>query len=86
MRHKTRTVFKNTDFVISRRTNAKGRVYYELSINSDGSVYWDPIRFTQVRDIIDPTRNRSGHFGKSWKYPNREAAEKDLVMLTMLIG
>ena len=84
MKHKSRTVFKSTDFIINKRTNSKGRVYYELSLNSYGSIAWDPERFDQVRNIVDPTRNRSGRWGKSWKYTNRAAAERDLLMLELM--
>jgi hypothetical protein len=85
MKHRSRTVFKSTNFIIDKRTNSKGRVYYELSLNSYGSIAWDPERFDLVRNIVDPTRNRSGHFGRSWKYPNRAAAERDLMLLELML-
>lgn len=83
MPSRTRTIQKTNKFVIRRRTRkSNGKVYYELSLN-----YWDyrwsPEDLEQVRNIIDPTRNRSGHFGSHWKYQSRQEAEKVLTMLLM---
>ena len=37
----------------------------------------------QVRDIVDPTRCRSGHTGKHWKYRSLNEAEKMYTLLVM---
>lgn len=79
----TRTIQKTNKFVIRRRTRkSNGKVYYELSLN-----YWDyrwsPEDLEQVRNIIDPTRNRAGHFGAHWKYQSRQEAEQILTLLLM---
>jgi hypothetical protein len=36
-----------------------------------------------VRDFFDPTRNKSGRWGSSWKYKNRKDAEQMFLTATL---
>lgn len=85
MRSRTRTIQKTDKFVISKRVRkGSGRVYYELACNMYFN-HWSYDDFEKVRDIIDPTRNRAGQFGKSWKYQTRVEAEQALTHLLMAL-
>lgn len=89
---RSKTLHRTDKFLITKRLRngsrqsrkGSGRFYYELSCN----MYYDSWNyndFERVRDIIDPTRNRAGQFGKCWKYQNRQAAEQDLTLLLMML-
>jgi hypothetical protein len=78
-----RTLHRSEKFILRQRTRkSNGKKYYELTLNFD-KLRWHRFDVDRIRDVIDPTRNRSGHYGTSWRYSNREAAERDLMMLLM---
>lgn len=39
--------------------------------------------FEDVRDFFDPTRSKSGKWGRKWKYKNRKDAEQMFMLATM---
>ena len=81
---RSKPIHKTQQFIISKRVRkGSGRVYYELSLNLDTP--WKRDWADRVRDIVDPTRNRSGQFGKSWKYQTRAEAEQALTHLLMVL-
>ena len=67
-------------FRLQQETNRKGRKFYRI-------VWWDWILEhedqEQVRDIVDPLRNKSGRNGSSWKFGSRAEAEKYYTMLLL---
>lgn len=67
-------------FRLQQETNRKGRKFYRI-------VWWDWILEhedqEQVRDIVDPLRNKSGRNGSSWKFSSRAEAEKYYTMLLL---
>ena len=67
-------------FRLQQETNRKGRRFYRI-------VWWNWIDLhdqdEQVRDIIDPQRNKSGKNGSSWKFTNRAEAEQMYSMLLL---
>lgn len=78
-----KTLHKTDKFIIRQRTRkSNGKTYYELACNMYYNS-WNFNDYERVRDIVDPTRNRAGKFGRSWKYQTRAAAERDLTMLLM---
>lgn len=84
---RNRTIQTTNRFILRKRTRkSSGKVYYELACNLEHLDYWwEKDEIDRVRDVVDPTRNRSGHWGTSWKYTNRAAAERDLLLLTMML-
>lgn len=83
---RSRTINKTDRFILSKRVKrGSGKIYYQLECNQYYN-FWEFNDYERVRDIIDPTRNRAGRYGKSWKYSNRNAAQKDLTMLLMCLG
>ena len=67
-------------FRLQQETNRKGRKFYRI-------VWFNWIDLhdqdEQLRDIIDPHRNKSGKHGSSWKFSNLKEAEQMYVMLLM---
>ena len=60
-------------FRLQQETNRKGRKFYRI-------VWFNWIDLhdqdEQLRDIIDPHRNKSGKHGSSWKFSNLKEAEQ----------
>ena len=67
-------------FRLQQETNRKGRKFYRI-------VWFNWIDLhdqdEQLRDIIDPHRNKSGKHGSSWKFSNLKEAEQMYMMLLM---
>ncbi len=67
-------------FRLQQETNRKGRRFYRI-------VWWNWIDLhdqdEQVRDLIDPQRNKSGRNGSSWKFSNLKEAEQMYSMLLL---
>ena len=68
-------------FRLQQEHNAKGRKFYRI-------VAWNlwPLSLEdeeQIRNTIDPQRNKSGKNGSSWKFTNRAEAEQMYMMLLM---
>lgn len=88
---RNRTIQTTDKFILRKRTRkTSGRVYYELAycrpdIQGYAAIEDMAKLLTRIRDIIDPTRNRSGRWGTAWTYSNRAAAERDLLLLTMML-
>ena len=75
-----KVLHKSEHFMLTEKKHRKSlKVYYELKLNGFTSQPFDE----QVRDIVDPKRNRSGRFGTHWKYRNRVEAEKHLAFLLL---
>ena len=85
MRSRTRTIHKTDKFIIRKCTRrSTGKDYYELSVNRDLGT-WFSADLERVRDILDPTRNRAGRWGTTWKYSSRAQAEQALTHLLMAL-
>lgn len=85
MNSRTRTLQKTDKFIIRKRTRrSNGKNYYELSCNMH-SIYWNFDDYEKVRNIVDPTRNRAGKFGTTWKYKTQAEAERALTHLLMVL-
>jgi plasmid replication initiation protein len=60
-------------FRLQQETNRKGRKFYRI-------VWFNWIDLhdqdEQLRDLIDPHRNKSGKHGSSWKFSNLKEAEQ----------
>lgn len=83
---RSRTINKTDRFIVSKRVKrGSGKVYYQLECNMYYN-FWEFEDYERVRDIVDPTRNRAGRYGKVWKYSNRRDAEKDLLTLLMVMA
>ena len=67
-------------FRLQQETNRKGRKFYRI-------VWFNWIDLhdqdEQLRDLIDPHRNKSGKHGSSWKFSNLKEAEQMYMMLLM---
>ena len=67
-------------FRLQQETSRKGRRFYRI-------VWYNWIDLhdqdEQVRDLIDPQRNKSGANGSSWKFTNRAEAEQMYSMLLL---
>lgn len=67
-------------FRLQQEHNAKGRKFYRI-------VWYNWIDLhdqdEQLRDLIDPHRNKSGRHGSSWKFSNLKEAEQMYTMLLM---
>ena len=67
-------------FRLQQETNRKGRRFYRI-------VWWNWIDLhdqdEQVRNIVDPQRNKSGNNGSSWKFSNLKEAEQMYSMLLL---
>lgn len=67
-------------FRLQQETNRKGRRFYRI-------VWWNWIDLhdqdEQLRDLIDPQRNKSGKNGSSWKFSNLKEAEQMYSMLLL---
>lgn len=67
-------------FRLQQETNRNGRRFYRI-------VWYNWIDLhdqdEQVRDIIDPQRNKSGKNGSSWKFSNLKEAEQMYSMLLL---
>ena len=67
-------------FRLQQETNRKGRKFYRI-------VWYNWIDLhdqdEQLRDLIDPHRNKSGRHGSSWKFSNLKEAEQMYTMLLM---
>lgn len=69
-------------FRLQQETNRQnGRKLYRIVWYN--SWYNVDIEQEQVRDIVDPLRNKSGHHGYDWKFKNRQEAEKYYTMLLL---
>lgn len=75
-----RRLHESRCFRLQQETNRKGRKFYRI-------VWWDWLGLhheqEQMRDIVDPLRNRSGPNGSSWKFSNKAEAEKYYTMLLL---
>ena len=84
MSSRTRTIQETDKFFIRKCTRrSNGKNYYELACNMN--YWWENDEVDRVRDILDPTRNRSGQFGRSWKYQSLARAEQALTHLLMVL-
>lgn len=67
-------------FRLQQETNRKGRKFYRI-------VWWNWMelhdRDEELRDLIDPHRNKSGPNGSSWKFGNLKEAEQMYSMLLL---
>lgn len=67
-------------FRLQQETNRKGRRFYRI-------VWYNWIDLhdqdEQLRDLIDPQRNKSGRHGSSWKFSNLKEAEQMYSMLLL---
>ena len=67
-------------FRLQQETNRNGRRFYRI-------VWYNWIDLhdqdEQLRDLIDPQRNKSGKNGSSWKFSNLKEAEQMYSMLLL---
>jgi hypothetical protein len=75
-----RRLHESRCFRLQQETNRKGRKFYRI-------VWWNWIDLhdqdEQLRDLIDPQRNKSGKNGSSWKFSNLKEAEQMYSMLLL---
>ena len=81
MSRQNSVIAKTKYFQLARRQQKNGRVFYVVSTGH--YAYLDYDIMSQVRDLFDPLRNRSGGQGYSWKYSNRKDAEQMYIMATL---
>jgi hypothetical protein len=82
-------IYKTRNFSLVKMTKKSGKVYYQINMMSSfiagkkgaGSPLFIG---NQVRDIVDPTRQKSGTAGHSWKYRTLQEAESDFLMLQLM--
>lgn len=67
-------------FRLQQEHNAKGRKFYRIVWHDWISLHHEQ---EQMRDIVDPHRNRSGNRGSSWKFRNQADAERIYSMLLL---
>lgn len=67
-------------FRLQQEHNANGRRFYRIVWHN-----WIDLhdQDEQLRDMIDPYRNKSGKHGSSWKFSNRREAEQMYAMLLL---
>lgn len=84
MRHRNRTLIETSWLLFQSSTNPKtGRKHYIVKMTHQPR---DSSHFSvqgEVRALFDPGKNRGANLGLSWKFRNREEAEK-LVTLAIL--
>ena len=75
-----RRLHESRCFRLQQETNRKGRKFYRI-------VWFNWIDLhdqdEQLRDLIDPHRNKSGRHGSSWKFSNLKEAEQMYSMLLL---
>lgn len=78
------TVLHKSTFFDMRRVKRRktDKVYFEIRI-----IGFPPREtgnfFDAVRDIVDPQRNKSGQFGRHWKFRSHDEASQNLSMLLL---
>jgi hypothetical protein len=87
MSYKVETIQKSTFFTLTKNRHRKSdKVHYRITMHS-WPVKWNSVGFNtnllenfsfkdQVRDIVDPLRNKAGTEGTHWKFRSRDEAEK----------
>lgn len=68
-------------FVLQQETNAKGRRFYKIVLWNSGPMTYDEVE--QIRDMLDPLRNRAGRRAYGWKFSNRKDAEQRYMALLL---
>jgi hypothetical protein len=94
MSYKIETLQKSTFFTLTKNRHRKSeKVHYRITMHA-WPVEWGSVSFhtnllenisfkDQVRNIVDPLRNKAGSQGTQWKFRSRDEAEK-LYMALML--
>jgi hypothetical protein len=75
-------IYNTWNFSLAKMTKKSGKVYYQITMMS--SFFDGKFIGNQVRDIVDPTRQKSGVAGYRWKYRTQQEAESDFLMLQLL--
>lgn len=87
MRHKTKTIIECTWLRMVSSTNiATGRKHYVIKVLSAPRTGLPYSPVTEIRALFDPGKNRGSANGLSWKFRNRDEAEKLVTMALLTWG
>ena len=76
-----RRLYESRHFTLDQETSRKGRKIYRISLWNTGPMEYSEVE--QVRDMLDPQRNRAGRTAYAWKFSNRKEAEERYTMLLL---
>lgn len=79
--NQNQTIHQSRAFRLSKYTNKAGKVHYRITCKS--FLMQDNGEIDQVRDLVDPLRNKSGRFGTHWKYRNLKDAQRHWTMIML---
>jgi len=74
---------ESRSFRLQQEHNAKGRKFYRIVWYNWFELWDQDEQIEQLRDLIDPHRNKGGRHGSSWKFTNRAEAEQMYSMLLL---
>lgn len=87
MRHRTTTLFEANWLKLVSSTNPKtGRKHYIVKMVQSPASRTAIGTMAEVRALFDPAKNRGSKTGNSWKFRNRDEAEKLVTMALLTWG
>jgi hypothetical protein len=87
MRHKTKTIIESKWLKLVSSTNpTTGRKHYIVKLVSLPRTGLPYSVQGEIRTLFDPGKNRGSATGNSWKFRNRDEAEKLVTMALLTWG